>query len=238
VHGAYLSGLRAAAEIIETVQGPIAIPTPLVLPGKNGTIAPTLLSPGGPPGGVGRIASTSTPRADKPKQSPKAHGASAKKNPTSQAKQQPAAAPPSSTIPDSLHAAYTAALDAHMTSTLGPPPPKPPKIALNPFLTFQRDYWQRARDRCESSKRVILNDPTYRAARDEIRAALGQMWREAEDAIKRPYHDRMEVNRQTNNAALAKWKVAMAEYDTRASEEMRRWGTEMPFEMWKVMQKQ
>jgi lysine-specific histone demethylase 1 len=238
VHGAYLSGLRAAAEIIETVQGPIAIPTPLVLPGKNGTIAPTFFSPGG----VGSIASTSSPGADKPKQSPKAHGASTKKNPTSQAKQQPAAAAaPSSTIPDSLHAAYaayTAALDAHMTSTLGPPPPKPAKIALNPFLTFQRDYWQRARDRCESSKRVILNDPTYRAARDEIRAALGQMWREADDAIKRPYHDRMEVNRQTNNAGLAKWKVAMAEYDTRVREERRRREIEMPFEVWKGMQKQ
>ncbi|KAI0382078.1 vacuolar protein sorting 33A-like protein [Hypomontagnella monticulosa] len=32
VHGAYLSGLRAASEIIDTMLGPIEIPTPLVLP--------------------------------------------------------------------------------------------------------------------------------------------------------------------------------------------------------------
>ncbi|KAI2633711.1 vacuolar protein sorting 33A-like protein [Hypomontagnella submonticulosa] len=32
VHGAYLSGLRAASEIIDTMLGPIQVPTPLVLP--------------------------------------------------------------------------------------------------------------------------------------------------------------------------------------------------------------
>lgn len=32
VHGAYLSGLRAASEVIDTMLGPIEIPTPLILP--------------------------------------------------------------------------------------------------------------------------------------------------------------------------------------------------------------
>jgi vacuolar protein sorting-associated protein 33A len=32
VHGAYLSGLRAASEVVETMLGPIEVPTPLVLP--------------------------------------------------------------------------------------------------------------------------------------------------------------------------------------------------------------
>lgn len=32
VHGAYLSGLRAASEVFEAMQGPIEVPTPLVLP--------------------------------------------------------------------------------------------------------------------------------------------------------------------------------------------------------------
>ncbi|KAI1765327.1 vacuolar protein sorting 33A-like protein [Hypoxylon sp. FL1150] len=32
VHGAYLSGLRAASEVIDTLLGPIEIPTPLILP--------------------------------------------------------------------------------------------------------------------------------------------------------------------------------------------------------------
>ncbi|KAH7252390.1 Sec1-like protein [Fusarium tricinctum] len=32
VHGAYLSGLRAASEVLETLVGPIEVPTPLILP--------------------------------------------------------------------------------------------------------------------------------------------------------------------------------------------------------------
>lgn len=32
VHGAYLSGLRAASEVLETMIGPIEVPTPLILP--------------------------------------------------------------------------------------------------------------------------------------------------------------------------------------------------------------
>ncbi|KAK6067014.1 Lysine-specific histone demethylase 1A [Seiridium cupressi] len=35
VHGAYLSGLRAATEVIDTMLGPIEIPTPLILPKES-----------------------------------------------------------------------------------------------------------------------------------------------------------------------------------------------------------
>ncbi|KZL86707.1 flavin containing amine oxidoreductase [Colletotrichum incanum] len=35
VHGAYLSGLRAASEVVDTMLGPIDIPTPLVLPKES-----------------------------------------------------------------------------------------------------------------------------------------------------------------------------------------------------------
>ncbi|TQN72254.1 Vacuolar protein sorting-associated protein 33A [Colletotrichum shisoi] len=35
VHGAYLSGLRAASEVVDCMLGPIAIPTPLVLPKES-----------------------------------------------------------------------------------------------------------------------------------------------------------------------------------------------------------
>lgn len=35
VHGAYLSGLRAASEVIDTLLGPIEVPTPLILPRES-----------------------------------------------------------------------------------------------------------------------------------------------------------------------------------------------------------
>lgn len=37
VHGAYLSGLRAAAEVFDSILGPIEVPTPLVLPRETST---------------------------------------------------------------------------------------------------------------------------------------------------------------------------------------------------------
>lgn len=42
VHGAYLSGLRAAAEVIEDMLGPISIPTPLVAPKVKVETTPTM----------------------------------------------------------------------------------------------------------------------------------------------------------------------------------------------------
>lgn len=37
VHGAYLSGLRAASEVLESILGPIVVPEPLILPKENNT---------------------------------------------------------------------------------------------------------------------------------------------------------------------------------------------------------
>ncbi|KAI0136701.1 flavin-containing amine oxidoreductase [Xylariales sp. AK1849] len=41
VHGAYLSGLRAASEVIDTMLGPIEIPTPLIVPKESSVSAPS-----------------------------------------------------------------------------------------------------------------------------------------------------------------------------------------------------
>lgn len=40
VHGAYLSGLRAASEVIEAMLGPIEVPTPLVVPKESSLASP------------------------------------------------------------------------------------------------------------------------------------------------------------------------------------------------------
>ena len=38
VHGAYLSGLRAASEVLDAILGPLAIPTPLILPKDSSSL--------------------------------------------------------------------------------------------------------------------------------------------------------------------------------------------------------
>jgi monoamine oxidase len=230
VHGAYLSGLRAAAEIMDTILGPIVVPTPLVprkadnAPSSSPTVSPGKKRKVPPP------ASFNLPVAITP-----AVSAPSKNNnnpiPTTQA--QPSD-PSSSSSETALRDAYDQAMLAAIHAELGQPEPRPAKIALNPFLFFQKDYWQRARERCEEAKRTATNDPTAKAARDEIRQALGKMWREAGEDIKRPYQDQMAVNRQTNTETLNRWKERMEEYERKTSEAKERWMAANPFEKWRA----
>ncbi|EED24546.1 lysine-specific histone demethylase Aof2, putative [Talaromyces stipitatus ATCC 10500] len=202
VHGAYLSGLRAAAEIMEEIIGPIAIPTPLV-PRRRRAIP--ILHLGAP---------SMTKTVNKPSPPPPTTFA----NSTTSAEQQ-------------KHYLYKIALENHIRATLGAPPTKPAKIALNPFLTFQKDYWIRAKQRCETNKRQSTNDFEAKAARDEIRAVLGQMWREAEEEVKRPYQEQMVVNRRMNDEMAKTWEESMKEYERRSLEV----GKEFTFEKWASM---
>ncbi|KAL1984375.1 hypothetical protein VTN96DRAFT_9236 [Rasamsonia emersonii] len=231
VHGAYLSGLRAAAEIIEKIQGPIPVPTPLV-PAKGSNTASA----------VSTSVSTSNPeRKRKNPPSSKVSTAALPSNNNNnndhppnhtqtQTQTQPNDPSPTETA---LHQEYKKAMEAAINAELGAPEPRPAKIALNPFLFFQKDYWQRAREQCDQAKRAATNNPNARAARDEIRAALGQMWREAGEDVKRPYLDQMAVNRQTNTEMLDRWKERMDEWERR-QEAKDRWMAANPFEQWRA----
>ncbi|KAH8697773.1 putative lysine-specific histone demethylase Aof2 [Talaromyces proteolyticus] len=228
VHGAFLSGLRVAADIIEKVLGPIVVQKPLV-PVKEGEIIQPVYGNGLGSGTKSTINNhtykKSTTPTSKPKAKPTPKPATIASTTTA------STAPPPEPIPreQQLHAN---ALETYLTKTLGPIPVKPPKIALNPFLTFQKDYWIRAKQACETQKRESTKDPQAKAARDEIRAVLGQMWREADEETKRPYHDQMTINRQTNTEVLEAWKGQMDVYTARREEERRKWEEQNPFEKW------
>lgn len=200
VHGAYLSGLRAAREIIDAIYGPIALPSPLV--------------PSKPPSpGTNTVPTTTTTTTT----------TATVANETRSSSSSTAAS----------HSAYTAALTAHIHSTLGPAPARPGRLALNPFLTFQKDFWQAARDEGDARKRAATNNPNARAARDEIRAILGRMWREAAEDVKAPYHAQMQERRAENERRLEEWQQEMEEYKRRVAEEKERWIRKNPFEEWR-----
>lgn len=188
VHGAYLSGLRAAREIIDAIYGPIAMPSPLV--------------PSKPPSPAINTVTSETRSS-------------------------------SSSTAAASHSAYTAALTAHIHATLGPAPARPARLALNPFLSFQKDYWQAAREEGDGRKRAATNNPHARAARDEIRAILGRMWREAAEDVKAPYHAQMQERREENERRLEEWRQEMEQYKRRVAEEKERWIRENPFEEWR-----
>lgn len=250
VHGAYLSGLRAASEVLESLTGPIEIPSPLV-PGRNKSdahinhvhahtqsngmnVTPTLTKPQ-----KRKLTTTLVPPT-----APAVASSSTKPKPKATPKPTTTVQPPRSTTNNSflseasLREAYDAALWTAIHAELGPAQPRPPKPGLNPFLLYQKDYWHICKERCDEAARRKStsknNSHNAKAARDEIRQALGQMWREASDEIRRPYLDQTVKNRQDNEVAFKKWKDEYLVWEKRTYEVKDRWCKENPWEGFKA----
>lgn len=223
VHGAYLSGLRAASEIIESIMGPIEIPTPLV-PEKtsnnqthsqtwNGTTKPTTTS--------------QKRRAEPPSTTPSTDANSSTVISTNAG---------SNTKSTEKHRreTYDQAMWTAIYAEIGPAPPRPPKQGLNPFLLYQKDFWAKCKAQCDEARRAASNNPNAKAARDEIRHALGQMWRNAPAEEKRPYLEQIDRNRRENGESWEKWKGVVTEWERRSFEIKDGWCRAHPFEGWVV----
>ncbi|KAJ5086766.1 hypothetical protein NUU61_008073 [Penicillium alfredii] len=240
VHGAYLSGLRAASEVIESVTGPIEIPEPLVPEKPNGSQAETpndTITAGQKRKDIStravstpnqNITTLITPATSNRKPKPLFSTTPATTTTTNNAPM-----PPTSTA-KSRRDTYDQALWTAIYAELGPSPPRPAKAALNPFLLYQKDYWTKCRTQCDDARRAATGTETAKAARDEIRHALGQMWRNAPPAEKQPYLDQIEVRRRDNATALEAWKLAAADWEHRTFEVKDRWCAANPFEQWDV----
>ncbi|DAA76100.1 TPA_exp: Uncharacterized protein A8136_1137 [Trichophyton benhamiae CBS 112371] len=210
VHGAYLSGLRAASEVIDSFLGPIDIPSPLV-PAKNRA--------------SNNASMPTTPTSASPQKKRKIVS-----DPNGPSDESPSA-PLAHASEDVLRKAYDEAMWAAIISELGPAEPRPRKLALNPFLLYQKDYWYICKTECDNAKIKATGKENAKAPRDEIRQALGQMWRDASDEIKKPYLDQMEVHRKTNEEDFAKWKDRIVEWERRTYEIKDKWCAENPFEI-------
>ncbi|RAL17150.1 putative lysine-specific histone demethylase Aof2 [Aspergillus homomorphus CBS 101889] len=222
VHGAYLSGLRAASEIIETTLGPIEVPIPLV-PEKGTKVVPAAEFLNTPP--------TTTAATGRKRKQQHLHPSTTSMIPLPN--QQPSNPDNPNPSPESLaRAAYDKAMWASIYSELGPPVPRPARTVLNPFLLYQKDVWARCRAQCDEARRAATNDPTAKAARDEIRQALGRMWRQANEAEKRPYLEQIEVNRQTNTSIQEQWRRELTAWEKLAQQVRERWCNDNPFEAW------
>ncbi|MCJ1407933.1 hypothetical protein MMC19_002004 [Ptychographa xylographoides] len=180
VHGAYISGLRAASEIIDDLLGPIVIPSPLV------PIAPTTKPENesvAPKNDFSTVLSPSSESAD-----------------LRQAR---------------LESFETEILKA-IFSKLGPRPDKPGRSSANPFLLFSKEKWSDCKAKCDEARRAALGASATKASRNEIRTALGQMWRDASAAIKQPYVDQTVSNRVVNHESAATFQDRVAEWDAEA----------------------
>ena len=190
VHGAYISGLRAASEIIDDMLGPIEIPNPLV------PIS---------------IKTDSSPRQNGQKR--KAEALEHKES--EMAKQA------------RLESVENAILGA-IKADLGYRPSKPGKPVSNPFLLWTKDKWAECKQRCDETRRVATGNAKAKADRNQIRAAVGQMWREASDEQKRPYMEKTNSNRQASSSYAANFDEYLAAWDEKAMEVRRKYVAEHP----------
>ncbi|KAL1849296.1 hypothetical protein Plec18170_007588 [Paecilomyces lecythidis] len=217
VHGAYISGLRAASEVIESIIGPIEVPTPLV-PEK------------------GRQSETSTPTlaGQKRKESAVPSTAAVPAAANAQAAVTPVQARSNNSFPSetALRQAYDEAMWIAIYGELGQPEPRPAKLSLNPFLLYQKDYWHKCKQQCEDARRASSKNANAKVSRDEIRQALGLMWREASEEVKKPYLDQIALNRQMNTQTFDQWKERILEWERKTYEVKARWVATNPFETW------
>lgn len=194
VHGAYLSGLRAAHEVFESMVGPITIP-PTLVPAASAskpsvpvevTVVETHMVQGGKRKGDELLPAGTYTRPIKEKD-------------------------------NALKEAWDAAMWVRIYDDLGNPPVKPPKANVNSFLLYSGEHWDEVKTRL-AEERQKTGKKTKQSERDQVRVELGRMWAALTEEERKPYTDRTTKNREENDAALKQWSVKAAEWDRRTWE--------------------
>ena len=181
VHGAYLSGLRAASDVVNSLLGPIALPEPLVPPPTKAEATNNSSLP-----------KTKSMVDAVPAQSATPSGAIDRGD-------------PEATILDAIF------------QQLGERPLKPIKEGVNPFLLYTKDKWLECKTACDEKRRATSKNPDAKASKDEVRTALGKMWRQASVEEKKPYQDRAEMRKQMTTAWMDEWKRKTEQWDLEAA---------------------
>jgi len=237
VHGAFLSGLRVAADVMRAMAGPINLPMPLVgagpvkqevlkrysmpTPYPQPTQAPAswidqgLTTPAAP-------ALTSAASAPIIKQEPES--ISLASVPVYAAAPAPLpqklAGPPKQSVcarDESFWAQptfdcndldYEANIIGTTLSQLGDRPVKPSRPGVNPFLLFTKAKWEECKVFCSKDSNV--------AGRDAIRATLGKWWKACDDDAKRPYLEQSEAAQKIADAQRKEWAGKVEQWDADA----------------------
>lgn len=205
VHGAFLSGLRVASEVMDSMAGPINLPTPLVgslpikqeVPGLQYTTLPTSALPAPPTNWSNFSMATNLPAP------PPISG-----DPT--IKQEPDTIPPPN-APPFIHTApprkvsgppaqsvcasdnsfwaqaslgstdldYEANIVGAQLAQLGDRPVKPARVGVNPFLLYTKDKWEECKAAC-----ISADGKTDHSA---LRGTIGKWWRAEREEVKAPY---------------------------------------------------
>ena len=197
VHGAYISGLRAASEIIDDLLGPIEIPNPLVPWPTHGEARQNSTAP------------------------PKRKSSEAKKSPSTS---QMGISKPQETeeARNARLEAFENDILQFIYTQLGLRPSPPQNSRPNAFLLFTSERWAECKTACEEARRMAL-DPSadisaVKASKNEVRAKLGHRWNAMSEEDKRPYHELAQKTKFANLENAATYEARLAAWDARAME--------------------
>ncbi|KAF8469670.1 flavin-containing amine oxidoreductase-domain containing protein [Kalaharituber pfeilii] len=191
VHGAYISGLKVAGDVMNSLLGPIKVPSPLIPP---------------KPKYEGVYASVAGQKRK------------AERSAVERARE----------LKEARLGKYEEALKEALHEALGERPSKPFRSGANPFLLYQKDHWFRCKAKCDEARRKATGNPEDRATRNEVRAALGLMWREAPEEEKKPYLNETENNKKNNTQAVQEFKKRLQSWDEAAEKFTKEWKEKNP----------
>ncbi|KAK3115540.1 hypothetical protein LTR53_004987 [Teratosphaeriaceae sp. CCFEE 6253] len=230
VHGAFLSGLRVAADVMETLTGPIALPTPLVGP-PTVKFAPTHQASfdtfDSTPLSAWNAMAPSDEAVARPNLEPRIKQehdteelASVPQIPGQMSNKKNGGAPRHSVCSqdrsywvqaaayDSGDLSYEAGIVGAILSQIGERPTKPTRPGVNPFLLYTKAKWEAVKEYCAAENLL--------AGRDIIRRTIGKWWTEASEDVKRPYLEQSAVAQEQADAVRKEWERTSQEWDADA----------------------
>ncbi|KAK3714735.1 hypothetical protein LTR37_007715 [Vermiconidia calcicola] len=235
VHGAFLSGLRVAAEVMDAMAGPINLPMPLVGPAPiKQEIATIHLMPAPQPQAqpMRSWASVIQPAVEAVPATAPEPVIKQEPDTTTVASAPPfvlapppvpkkLAAPPKQSVcaadnsfwvepafyGDDLN--YEANIIGVILSQIGDRPVKPSRPGVNPFLLFTKDKWEECKAHCSKDSST--------AGRDAIRSTLGKWWKAATDEAKQPYLAQGRMAQEVADAQRKEWATKVQQWDADAS---------------------
>jgi len=250
VHGAFLSGLRVAAEVMESMAGPVTLPNPLVGAAlikpelakphfQPSAPAPRLLSTASAPGGgswgsmsfagepLPVMTSRTVVKSEPSENTPVASV------PTAPAAVRKLSGPPKQSVcsqdrsywlqPQTFDAAglnYEAAIIGAILTQLGERPAKPSRPGVNPFLLFTKAKWDECKAFCSATDAG--------GGRDAIRQTLGKWWKAASEEVRQPYLTQSQAAQGAADALRKEWEQTVMRYDEDAGRVRREYVREHP----------
>jgi lysine-specific histone demethylase 1 len=112
---------------------------------------------------------------------------------------------------------YEAAIIGAILDQIGERPIKPGRTGVNPFLLFTKDFWYICKQECDEAHKARTGNAEAKAPKQEIRNAVGLRWRTAEQEVKQPYLDQASNARDDATASTADFKERVDTWDREAA---------------------